>query len=108
MIQIKDETFITLLNFFYSDFFNEGLVKAVEDDEVSAVTQIKGMEFFIELVKEYNIDFPYKSVKDYIVNSFDDGEEMYKKLMDKYNEEIKTYKPKDKSFEEMFGNTHFI
>lgn len=45
MIQIREETFYTLLRFFFSDFFCEGLEKAVADEEVSVVTLFRGMEF---------------------------------------------------------------
>ena len=38
MIYLKDKQFNVLLNFFYSQFFCEGLENAINDEEVSVVT----------------------------------------------------------------------
>ncbi|AEV67767.1 hypothetical protein [Acetivibrio clariflavus] len=110
MIQINEEKFYTLLKFFFSQFFCDDLEKAIEDEneEVSVVTLFKGMEFFFDLVKEYNIDFPYSTIREYIINTYSDGESVYEKLAEKYHREIEIYQPKDKSFEEIFGDTQFI
>ena len=108
MIQLKEEKFYTLLQFFFSDFFCEGLEKAVADEEVSVVTLFRGMEFFFELVKEQGIAFSYTSIEDYITKTYCDGKEMYEKLLERYNHEIKEYHGKEKSFEEMFGRTEFF
>lgn len=109
MIQLKEETFYTLLQFFFSDFFCEGLEKAVADEkeEVSVVTLFRGMEFFMELVKEQGIAFPYKSIEDYITKTYSDGKEMYQKLSERYDREIIEYHGKEKRFEEMFGGLEF-
>ena len=108
MIQLKEEKFYTLLQFFFSDFFCEGLEKAVadEEEEISVVTLFHGMEFFLDLVKEQRIDFPYVSIEEYIVKTYDDGKEMYKKLSERYDREIKEYHGK-KSLEETFGRLEF-
>lgn len=103
MIQIREEKFYTLLRFFFSDFFCEGLEKAVADEEVSVVTLFRGMEFFFDLVKEQGIEFPHMSIEDYITKTYSDGEVMYKKLSERYEREIKEYHGKEKSFGEMFG-----
>jgi len=66
------------------------------------------MKFFFELIKEYHIDFPYHTIKDYIINTYHDGEIIYNQWLKKYDSEIKIYQPKDKSFEEIFGDTIFI
>ena len=110
MIQLKDERFYTLLQFFFSDFFCEGLEKAVADEkeEVSVVTLFRGMEFFFEQVKEQEIAFPYTSIEDYITKTYCDGKEMYEKLLERYECEIKEYHGKEKSFEEMFGKQEFL
>jgi len=110
VIQLKKEEFYTLLQFFFSQFFCEGLEEAIDDEkeEVSVVTLFKGMEFFFDLVKEYNIDFPYSTIREYIINTYSDGESVYEKLAEKYHREIEIYQPKDKSFAEIFGNTQFI
>lgn len=108
MVQIKDEKFYTLLQFFFSDFFCEGLEKAVADEEVSVVTLFRGMEFFFDLVKEQGIVFPYGSIEEYITKTYSDGKEMYEKLLGRYEREIKEYHGKEKSFEEMFGKTGFF
>ncbi len=103
MIQLKEEKFYTLLRFFFSDFFCEGLEKAVADEEVSVVTLFRGMEFFFDLVKEQGIEFPYMSIEDYITKIYSDGETMYKKLLERYEREIKEYHGKEMRFEELFG-----
>jgi hypothetical protein len=108
MIQLKEEKFYTLLQFFFSDFFCEGLEKAVADEEVSVVTLFRGMEFFFDLVKEQGIDFPYGSIEEYVAKTYSDGKEMYEKLLERYDCEIKEYRGKEKSFEEMFGRLEFL
>jgi len=107
MVRIRKEKFYTLLQFFFSDFFCDYLEKAVADEEVSVVTLFRGMEFFFDLVKEQGIDFPYESIEEYVVKIYSDGEEMYKKLSERYEREIKEYHGKEKSFEEMFGRLEF-
>ena len=104
MIQLEDKQFNVLLNFFYSQFFCEGLENAMKDEEVSIVTTFKGMEYFLKLVEEHNIDFPYKTIKEYIIQTYEEGEEIYLKLSERYKEEILYYAQKDKSFEDMFGS----
>ena len=104
MIQLEDKQFNVLLNFFYSQFFCEGLENAMKDEEVSIVTIFKGMEYFLKLVEEHNIDFPYKTIKEYIIQTYEEGEEIYLKLSERYKEEILYYSQKDKSFEDMFGS----
>ena len=104
MIQLEDKQFNVLLNFFYSQFFCEGLENAMKDEEVSIVTTFKGMEYFLKLIEEHNIDFPYKTIKEYIIQTYEEGEEIYLKLSERYKEEILYYSQKDKSFEDMFGS----
>ena len=77
-----------LLNFFYSQFFCEGLENAINDEEVSVVTTFKGMEYFLKLVEEHDIDFPYKTIKEYIIQTYDEGEEIYSSLSKRYEEEM--------------------
>lgn len=110
MVQIGEEKFYTLLKFFFSDFFCEGLERVASDEkeEVSVVTLFRGMEFFFNLVKEQRIDFPYTSIEEYIVKTYSDGKEMYEKLLERYDREIKEYHGKEKSFEEMFGRLEFF
>lgn len=107
MIQLDRKQFNVLLNFFFSDFFCEGLEKAIEDEEVSVVTIFRGMEFFFKLVKEHNIDFPYITIKEYITHTYSGGEEIYTMLLQRYNDEISDYHQKEKSFEDMYGNIKF-
>ncbi len=107
MVQLEEKQFYTLLKFFFSDFFCEGLEKAVEDEEVSVVTLFRGMEFFSELVKEQGIAFPYTSIEEYITKTYSDGKEMYEKLSERYESEIKEYHGNE-SFEEMFGRLNFF
>ncbi len=75
---------------------------------MSVVTLFRGMEFFFDLVKEQGITFPYESIEEYIVKTYGDGTEMYEKLMERYNCEIKEYHGKEKSFEELFGRKEFF
>jgi len=107
MIQLEEKQFYVLLNFFYSTFFCEGLEKAIEDEEVSVVTTFRGMDYFIKLVKEHNIDFPYITIKEYITKVYDNGEEIYSRLSERYEEEMQYYSSKDKTFEDMFGKLKF-
>lgn len=104
MIQLEEKQFNVLLNFFYSQFFCEGLENTMKDKEVSVVTTFKGMEYFLKLVEEHNIDFPYKTIKEYIIQTYEEGEEIYLRLSERYKEEILYYSQKDKSFEDMFGS----
>lgn len=108
MIQLKEEKFYTLLQFFFSDFFGEGLEKAVADEEISVVTLFRGMEFFFDLVKEQGIAFPYETIAEYITETYRDGKTMYAKLIDRYNREIDEYHGKEKTFEEIYGNVDFF
>ena len=110
MIRIEEEKFYTLLKFFFSDFFCDYLEKAVEDEneEVSVVTLFRGMEFFLDLVREQGIEFPYESIEEYITKTYSDGKEMYAKLMERYDKEIKEYHGKEKTFEEIYGNVDFF
>lgn len=110
MIRIKEEKFYTLLKFLFSDFFCDYLEKAVEDEEeeVSVVTLFRGMEFFFDLVGEQGIEFPYASIEEYIVKTYSDGKEMYEKLSERYEREIKEYHGKEKTFEEIYGDVDFF
>ena len=105
MITIKEETFYTLLKFFFSDFFCDYLEKTMADEveEVSVVTLFRGMEFFLDLVKEQGIKFPYKSIEEYITKTYSDGGNIYTKLVARYNQEIKEYHGTEKTFEEIYG-----
>ena len=58
----------------------------------------------VKLVEEHNIDFPYKTIKEYIIQTYEEGEEIYLRLSERYKEEILYYSQKDKSFEDMFGS----
>lgn len=107
MIQLEDKQFNVLLNFFYSQFFCEGLENAIKDKEVSVVTTFRGMEYFLKLVEEHNIEFPYKTIQEYIIQNYDDGEEIYSSLCERYEEELAFYSQKERTFEEMFGNIDF-
>ena len=104
MIQLEDKQFNVLLNFFYSQFFCEGLENAIKDEEISVVTTFRGMEYFLKLVGEHNIDFPYKTIKEYIIQTYEEGEDIYLRLSERYKEEILYYSQIDKSFEDMFGS----
>lgn len=107
MIQLEMKQFNVLLNFFFSDFFCEGLEKAIEDEEVSVVTTFRGMDYFLKLVKDHNIEFPYTTIREYITHTYSGGEEIYAMLLQRYNTEIRDYHQKEKSFEDMFGDVHF-
>ena len=109
MVHLEEKKFYTLLQFFFSDFLCEGLEKAVadEEEEISVVTLFHGMEFFFDLVKEQGIAFPYASIEEYIVKNYSDGNAMYEKLVERYECEIREYRGKEKSFEEMFGRLFF-
>lgn len=107
MIQLEDKQFNVLLNFFYSQFFCEGLENAIKDEEISVVTTVRGMEYFLELVEEHNLDFPYKTIQEYITKNYNDGEEIYSKLCERYEEEIRYYSQKETSFEDLFGSLEF-
>lgn len=109
MIQLKEKTFYTLLQCFYSDYFCDYLEKAVADEqeEVSVVALFRGMEFFLSLVKEQGIDFPYASVEEYITKTYEDGKEMYETLLKRYHCEAEIYHGKEQSFEELFGRLAF-
>lgn len=110
MIQLEDAKFYTLLKFFFSDFFCDYLEEAMEDedDEKSVVTLFRGMEFFLDLVKEQKISFPYTTIEEYVTKTYADGNEIYEKLITKYEQELTQYQNKEKSFEEVYGNVDFF
>lgn len=108
MVQLKEEKFYTLLKFFFSNFFCDYLEETIEDDEKSAVTLFRGMEFFLDLLREQGIEFPYESIEEYITKTYSDGKKMYTKLVERYNQEIKEYHGKEKTFEEVYGNIDFF
>lgn len=104
MIQLEEKQFNVLLNFFFTQFFCDGLENAIKDKEISVVTTFRGMEYFLKLVEEHNINFPYKTIKEYITRTYEEGEEIYSRLCERYKEEILYYSQKEKSFEDMFGD----
>lgn len=104
---VEDKQFYVLLNFYFSHFFCDSLEKAIGDDEVSVVTIFRGMDYFFELVKEHNIDFPYTTIREYITHTYSGGEEIYNMLLKRYDAEIMDYQSKEKSFEDMFGSINF-
>ncbi len=108
MIQLEDAKFYTLLKFFFSDFFCNYLEEAIEDDEKSVVTLFRGMDFFLNLVKEQRIPFPYSTIEKYVIQTYADGKEIYQKLITKYEQELIEYQNKEKSFEDIYGNTDFF
>lgn len=110
MVQLEEKKLYTLLQFFFSDFFCEGLEKAVadEEEEVSVVTLFRGMEFFLDLVKEQGIEFPYTSIEEYITEEYSDGKEMYAKLLERFECEMKEFHGNEKTFEEKFGKLEFF
>ena len=66
------------------------------------------MDFFFELVKEQNIVFPYKTIEEYIVNTYEHGDVLYENLLARYNIEYENYQNKDKTLDQIFGDTDFI
>ncbi|MGI6085276.1 MAG: hypothetical protein ACOYIF_07485 [Acetivibrionales bacterium] len=38
-------------------------------EEISVETLFKGMEFFFDLIKENNIDFPNSTIREYIIKT---------------------------------------
>lgn len=104
MIQLEEKQFNVLLNFFFTQFFCDGLENVIRDKEISVVTTFRGMEYFFELVEEHNIEFPYKTIEEYITRTYEDGEEIYSELCERYKKEFRYYTQKEKTFEEMFGD----
>ena len=95
---------MTLLQMFYADYFDGYLNQMIiGNEEKSVVTLFKGMDFFIQLTKELNVKFAYKTIEDYIISEYENGEEIYKKLENQYNLELKDYNDKEKKFEDIFG-----
>ena len=82
--------------------------EAIDDEEKSVVTLFRGMEFFLDLVKEQKISFPYTTIEEYVTQTYADGKEIFEKLTAKYEQELKEYHNKDKSFEELYGNIDFF
>lgn len=65
------------------------------------------MEFFFEIIKNQNIDIPFHSIQEYLIQTYSDGKEIYNKLSERYRKEIIIYEPKEKSFEEIYENVEF-
>lgn len=103
-ISVDEKKLVALMQVFYSDYFETYLHQMIEgDEEKSVVTLFKGMEFFLDLQKELNINYEYENIKDFLVSEYEDGEDIYKNLKAKYDIEINEYIDKDKKFEEIFG-----
>lgn len=103
-ISIEEKKLTTLLKIFYSDYFDEYLNHMIDgDEEQSVVTLFKGMEFFLKLVKELGIKFNYSDIRDYIVQEYENGEEIYNNLKKQYDLEFGEYMEKEKDFEDIFG-----
>lgn len=103
-IEIEEKKLMTLLKIFHADYFDDYLNHMIiGDEEQSVVTLFKGMSFFIELAKELEIKLNYKTIKDYIISEYEDGEEIYQKLKKQYNLELTEYMDKEKKFEDIFG-----
>lgn len=54
------------------------------------------MNFFIEIALEQKIELPFKTIREYIVQNYEGGENVYIDLNDRYQKEIKDYTPKKK------------
>lgn len=75
--------------------------------EKSVVTLFEGMNFFIEIALEQKIELPFKTIREYIVQNYEGGENIYIDLNDRYQKEIKDYIPKKKRFEDIYGKIEF-
>ncbi|SFQ48132.1 hypothetical protein SAMN02910358_02377 [Lachnospiraceae bacterium XBB1006] len=108
MINIRRKDFNVLVNFFYSEFFCDYLEEVISDldDEKSVVTLFKGMEYFIEMMKEYGIEVPFCSIKDYLEQNYEDGNKLFLQLKERYDKEQADYQV-DEEFGEMFGSIDF-
>ena len=103
-IGIDEKKLTALLTIFYAEYFDKYLNEMIEgDEEQSVVTLFKGMEFFLETVKELDIDFGYKTVEEYIVKEYENGEEVFRKLKKEYDMEYEYYEDKEREFEDIFG-----
>ena len=75
--------------------------------EKSVVTLFEGMNFFIEIALEQKIELPFKTIREYIVQNYEGGDNIYIDLNDRYQKEIKDYTPKKKRFEDIYGKIEF-
>ena len=75
--------------------------------EKSVVTLFEGMNFFIEIALEQKIELPFKTIREYFVQYYEGGENIYIDLNDRYQKEIKDYTPKKKRLEDIYGKIEF-
>lgn len=110
MYKIEDSALNVLLNQFYSFYFVDYLEALISDDdeEYSAVTLVKGMEYFIQLCNKLDISLQFDDVESYILNNYEEGKQIYDNLQIKYSKELKDYYDNGKSFEEEYGELDFL
>ena len=109
MIQIEEKDFNLLVNILFNDYFLDYLEEVIGDknNEVSVVTLFRGMDYFIELCDNYNISFPYASIKQYIESNYEDGGKLFLDLQKRYDGEIIDYQSKDLSFRDIYSKLNF-
>lgn len=104
VISIEKKKLIALMNIFYNCYFEDYLQDIIKGkSEESVVTLFKGMDFYIRLKNEIKEETKFTSIREFIVNEFEGGKNIYFNLLEKFNKEIEFYSDRDKRFEDIFG-----
>ena len=110
MYTIDNNDLFVMLNNFYSTYFVDYFeaVLADESDELSAVTLFQGMNYFIDLCNRLKIELPFKDIKQYIENNYQEGEKLFDNIYRKYTKELREFPNSNVSLKENFGTPDFL
>jgi hypothetical protein len=106
LVTIEQKDFKYFISRLYDEYFEDYVYEVLgdEDNEKSVVVLFEGMNYCIDLCKKYGFHLPFKSIKEYFINDFEDGEIIYNTLYKRYLEEDKIYNYENKDFRERFTN----
>ncbi len=110
MFQITEDDLYVILNNFYSTYFVNYLeeVLADEKEEYSAVTLFQGMNYFMGLCANLNIQLHFRSIEEYMVQNYENGTDLYGNLNQKYLKELNGYQMPDLTFQEKNSIPEFL
>ena len=110
LVTIDKKDFKYFISRLYDEYFEDYIYEVLwdEDNEKSVVVLFEGMNYCIKLCEKYGFHLPFKSIKEYFINDFEDGENLYNNLNKRYIEEDKIYNYENKDFRERFTNDELV
>lgn len=110
MLKIEEKDVSVLLNHFFSIYFVDYFEKVLSDenDECSTVVLFQGMEYFMWLCSQLDIDLPFHSIEEYVVKNYEDGKEIYKSLTRKYEKEKSEFQNDTIDFRNEYAELQFV